>query len=132
MKLSSTFFNTYHWVKPCSSTTSMPSLQSEFSVEVGYEEGDDTYQLSPLFNDIEEDLYYRLQRHQRDFLPRMNPYFWVVIHHIRVVSNSASMLSQYPLRSVQDKSNGHHRKKRYKKKKNVSSAFTKISNLAEE
>lgn len=133
MKISSVLFNSYYSIKPSSSIPSVSSQKSEFSVEKSCEALFDTYYPSQPVNEmIEEDLYCRLQRHQRDFVPRINLYFCIVINHIRVVTNSVSTLFRRSWRYMEEESKNAHLQKRDEKKKKLSSAFIYINNLAEE
>ncbi|WP_157926012.1 hypothetical protein [Proteus columbae] len=131
MKLSSVFFHTYSFVTPCTRTSSVSFSDNELSVENTEEILCDTYHPSEPINTFEEDLYCKLLRHQRDFVPRINLYYSVVTNHIQLINNAISTLFRRSHRYVKEISKSAHSLKKNKKKK-LSSAFTQISNLAEE
>ncbi|CRL64310.1 hypothetical protein [Proteus penneri] len=131
MKFSSVFFYTYSFVSPCTRISSASFSSNELLIESTEEVLCDTYYPSEPINEFEEDLYCKLLRHQRDFVPRINLYYSVVINHIQWVNNAISTLFRYPNRYAEAKSKSAHSLKKSKKKK-LSSAFTQISNLAEE
>ncbi|GLX65506.1 hypothetical protein KMU_35480 [Proteus vulgaris] len=131
MKISSVFFYTYSSVYPCTSASPVSSVTKEFLVEDINEVLCDTYHPSEPTNELEEDLYCKLLRHQRDFVPRINLYPWIVINRIQVINNSISALFRRSCRYVEEIAKNAHLLKKNQKKK-CSSAFTQIGNLAEE
>lgn len=131
MKLSSVFFHTYSFVTPCSRISPVSFSSNELLIENTEEVLCDTYHPSKPINEFEEDLYCKLLRHQRDFIPRVNLYFSVVINHIQLINNVISTLFRRSYRYVEEMSKSAHSLQKNKKKK-LSSAFTQISNLAEE
>lgn len=131
MKLSSVFFHTDSFVAPCTRTFPVSFSSNELSVENTEEVLCDTYHPSEPIHEFEEDLYCKLLRHQRDFVPRVNLYYSVLINHIQLVNNAISTLFRCSHRYVEEISKGAYSLKKNKKEK-CSSAFTQISNLAEE
>lgn len=131
MKISSVFFYTYSSVYPRTSAPPLSSVTKEFLVEDINEVLCDTYHPSEPINELEEDLYCKLLRHQRDFVPRINLYPWIVINRIQVINNSISALFRRSCRYVEEIAKNAHLLKKNQKKK-CSSAFTQIGNLAEE
>ncbi|WP_193016932.1 hypothetical protein [Proteus sp. FME41] len=131
MKISSVSFHSYCFVYPCTLTSSVSSSTNAFSVEYIDEIPCDTYHPSESINDVEEDLYCKLLRHQRDFVPRINLYYSIMINHIRLINNSISTLFRHSNRYVEEISKSAHLLKKNNKKK-PSPAFTQISHLAEE
>ncbi|MCT8249257.1 hypothetical protein [Proteus faecis] len=128
MKLSSVFFSTYSSISPCTQTSSDSFSSNELEIENIENVLLDTYHTSKPINEFEEDLYCKLLRYQRDFVPRVNLYYSVVINHIQLVNNAISTLFRR---------SGRYTKKISKsasslQRKKLSSAFTQISNLAEE
>ncbi|MCT6516478.1 MULTISPECIES: hypothetical protein [Enterobacterales] len=105
-------------VTPCSKTSSVSFSSNELLIENIEEILLDTYYHCEPINKFEEDLYCKLLRHQRDFVPRINLYYSVVINHIQWINNTIST-SAYLL-------------KKKNKKRKFSSAFIQICNLAEE
>ncbi|KLU17777.1 hypothetical protein ABE79_16480 [Proteus mirabilis] len=131
MKLSSVFFHTYSFIAPCSRTSSVSFSSNELLIENTEEVLCDTYHPSEPINEFEEDLYCKLLRHQRDFVPRINLYYSIVINHIQLIHNAISTLFRHSHRYAEEISKSAHLLKKNKKKK-LSSAFIQISNLAEE
>lgn len=130
MKISSVFFTTYYSIKPTLSIVPQSFLMPTDQVESSSEERYDVYHPSLPVDNIEEDLYYRLKRHQYDFIPHINPYVCIVINHIRLVTNSVSTLFRDTLRRI-DKMGKRTNQQRREKNEKFSSAFTYISNLYE-
>ncbi|QIG04024.1 hypothetical protein [Proteus sp. ZN5] len=131
MKLSSVFFYTYSFVASCSRTSPASFSSNELLIENTEEVLCDTYHPSEPINEFEEDLYCKLLRHQRDFVPRVNLYYSVLINHIQLINNAISTLFRHSYRHVEEISKSVHSLQKNKKKK-LSSAFIQISNLAEE
>ncbi|MBG2801670.1 hypothetical protein ACNARU_13745 [Proteus sp. WDL240414] len=131
MKLSSIFFHTDSFVASSTRISPVPFSSNELLIENTEEVFCDTYHPSELINEFEEDFYCKLLRHQRDFVPRINLYPWIVINRIQVINNSISALSRRSCRYVEDIAKNAHLLKKNQKKK-CSSAFTQIGNLAEE
>lgn len=131
MKLSSIFFHTDSFVAPSTRISPVPFSSNELLIENTEEVFCDTYHPSEPINEFEEDLYCKLLRHQRDFVPRVNLYYSVVINHIQLINNVISTSFRCSHRYVKEISKSAHSLKKNKKKK-LSSAFTQISNLAEE
>ncbi|MBI6216832.1 hypothetical protein ACNARK_09765 [Proteus sp. DFP240708] len=131
MKISSVFFHAYSFVAPCTRTSSVSFSSNELLIENTEEVLCDTYYPSEPINEFEEDLYCKLLRHQRDFVPRINLYPWIVINRIQVINNSISALFRRSCRYVEEIAKNAHLLKKNQKKK-CSSAFTQIGNLAEE
>lgn len=131
MKLSSVFFHSYSFIAPCSRTSPASFSSNELLIENTEEVLCDTYHTSEPINEFEEDLYCKLLRHQRDFVPRINLYYSIVINHIQLIHNAISTLFRRSHRCVEELSKSAHLLKKNKKKK-LSSAFIQISNLAEE
>ncbi|AYY82689.1 MULTISPECIES: hypothetical protein [Proteus] len=131
MKLSSTFFHTYFFVSSATQISLISFSNNDIRVENVEEVLRDRYHPSEPINEFEEDLYCKLLRHQRDFVPRINLYYSIVINHIQVINNTISTLFRRSHRYVEEISKGTSLLKKNKKKK-FSSAFTQISNLAEE
>ncbi|WP_109406888.1 hypothetical protein [Proteus faecis] len=131
MKLSSVFFSTDSFVSPCTRTSSDSFSSNELEIE-NIENIEnillDTYHTSKPINEFEEDLYCKLLRYQREFVPRANPYYCVVINHIQLVNNAISTLFRRSARHAEKISKSASSLQR----KKLSSAFTQISNLAEE
>lgn len=76
-----------------------------------YEQRFDTYHPSAPANPFEEDLYCRLLRHQRDFVPRMNLYLSGVIGAIRIATNSTSTFFRRSQRRIEAIAMGCNTKK---------------------
>ncbi|WP_211824235.1 hypothetical protein [Proteus terrae] len=131
MKLSSVFFHTYSFIAPCSRTSPVFFSSNELLIENTEEILCDIYHPSEPINEFEEDLYCKLLRHQRDFFPRINLYYSIVINHIQLIHNAISTLFRHSHRYAEEISKSAHLLKKNKKKK-LSSAFIQISNLAEE
>lgn len=132
MKLSSVFFHTYSFVAPCAQTFPVSFSSNELSVENTEEVLCDIYHPSEPIYKIEEDLYCKLLRHQRDFVPRVNLYYSVLINHIQLVNNAISTLFRCSHRYVEKIPKSPNSLLKKNKKEKRSSAFTQISNLAEE
>lgn len=115
-------------VTPCSRISSVSFSSNELLIENTEEILFDTYYRCEPINKFEEDLYCKLLRHQRDFVPRINLYYSVVINHIQLINNTISTLFRYSYRDVKKISTSAH----LLKKKKFSSAFIQICNLAEE
>ncbi|MBG3014453.1 hypothetical protein [Proteus faecis] len=128
MKLSSVFFSTDSFVSPCTRTSSDSFSSNELEIENIENILLDTYHTSKPINEFEEDLYCKLLRYQREFVPRANPYYCVVINHIQLVNNAISTLFRRSARHAEKISKSASSLQR----KKLSSAFTQISNLAEE
>ncbi|MBG6029304.1 hypothetical protein I5F10_18125 [Proteus mirabilis] len=131
MKLSSIFFHIDSFVAPSTQISPVPFSSNELLIENTEEVFCDTYHPSEPINEFEEDLYCKLLRHQRDFVPRINLYYSVVINHIQLINNAISTSFRCSYRYVNEISKSAHSLKKDKKKK-LSSAFTQISNLTEE
>ena len=131
MKLSSAFFHTYSFVAPCTRTFPVSFSSNELSVENTEGVLCDTYHPCESIHEFEEDLYCKLLKFQRDFVPPVNLYYSVVINHIQLVNNAISTLFRCSHRYVEEISKSAYSLKKNKKEK-LSSAFTQISNLAEE
>lgn len=130
MKISSLFFHTYTFVSPSLRTSPTSSSSNEFLIENTEEVLCDTYHPSGSINEFEEDLYCKLLRHQRDYIPRINLNYSVVINHIQVINNAMLTLFRRSYRYAEEFSKSVHLLKKNKKKR--SPAFIQISNLAEE
>lgn len=118
----------------------MTKIAEDFSVdkmpavEPIYEQRFDTYHPSAPVNPFEEDLYCRLLRHQRDFVPRMNLYLSGVISAIRVATNSTSTLFRRSQRRIEAIAMGCNIKEYHStlaRKGYLSGAFISIDNLAQ-
>lgn len=131
MKLSSVFFHTYSFAIPCLRTSPVSFSSNELLIENTEEVLCDTYHPSKPINKSEEDLYCKLLRHQRDFIPRFNLYYSAVTNHIQLINNVISTLFRRSHRSVEEISRSANSLRKNKKKK-LSSAFIQISNLTEE
>lgn len=132
MKPSSVFFHSYSFVAPCAQASSVSFSSNELSAENMEEVLCDTYHPSEPIHKFEEDLYCKLLRHQRDFVPRVNLYYSVLINHIQLVNNAISTLFRCSHRYVEEISKSPYSLLKKNKKEKLSSAFTQISNLAEE
>ncbi|HEK3250214.1 TPA: hypothetical protein SMV72_003365 [Proteus mirabilis] len=134
MKITSVLFDTYYPIKPVTKITEDFSVDKIPPVEPIYEQRFDTYHPSAPANPFEEDLYCRLLRHQRDFVPRMNLYLSGVIGAIRVATNSTSTFFRRSQRRIEAIAMGCNIKEEHSspaRKGYLSGAFISIDNLAQ-